>query len=132
MESGIGRLYDKNCEEMRSFQKYVEDNWLKIATNSQLVEQWVKDSNECTVTGKDEKVSNIYAIIRPRTVMTFSDDTSREHKDRIRKASKLISRGRLGERIEKRTGTLEIVNDKARDDVRGSMLIETIIKKQSK
>ena len=60
--------------------------------------------------------------------MTFNDNTSREHKDRICKATKLFPRGRLGERIEKRTGAIEIVNDKNRDDVRGSMLVKTIIK----
>ena len=61
--------------------------------------------------------------------MTFNNNTSREHKDHIYKATKLFSHGRLGERIDKRTGAIEIVNDKNRDDVRGSMLVKTIIKR---
>ena len=129
MASGTGKLWDGNCEGIRHFQKYVEDNWLKIATNSQLAERWVKDSDEFIATSRDKKMSNIYAIIMSRTVMISNDDTGREHKDRIRKVTKFFSRGRLGERNDKRTGAIDIVNDKNRDDVRGSMLAKTIIKR---
>ena len=129
MAAGTGRLWDSNCHNILPLRKYVEDNWLKIATNSQLAERWVKDSNECTATSKDEKMSNIYAIIRSHTVMSFNSEASLEYKDRVRKATKHFTQGRLGERIDKRTGMLEIVDDKKRDEIRGSMLIETIIKR---
>ena len=81
--TGTGRLWDTNCRDMLPLRKYVQDNWLKIATNSQLAERWVKDSNECTATCKDEKMSNIYAIIRSRTVMSFNNAATEEHKNRI-------------------------------------------------
>ena len=128
MANGTGRLWDDDCVQMLPLRKYVQEKWLKIATNSQLVERWVKDSNECTATSKDEKMANIYAIIRSCTVMYFNDDCRREHKDRIRKATKFFTRGKLGERTDKRTGLVENVNENKRDEMRGSMLVETIIK----
>ena len=112
MAPGTGCLWDPSCVSMFPFQKFVEDNWIKIATNSQLAERWVKDSNECTATSKDEKMANIYAIIRSRTVISFNDDSTREHKDCMRKASKFFTQGKLGERIDKRTGALEVMNKK--------------------
>ena len=127
MAAGTGRLWDPSCFSMFPFQKFVEDNWIKVATNSQLAERWVKDINKCTATSKEKKMANIYAIIRSRTVMSFNDDSSREHKDRMRKASKFFTQGKLGERIDKRTGVLEVVNKKKRDKIFGSILIETII-----
>ena len=129
MAAGTGRLWDMTCHDMQPFRTYVAESWLKVATNSQLAERWVKDSNECTATSKDENMSNIYAIIRSRTVMEFNDDTNREHKYRIRKATKKFTQGKLGERIDRRTGLLEIVNDKNRDEIRGSLLVDTIIKR---
>ena len=118
MAAGTGRLWDPSCVSMFPFQKFVEDNWIKIATNSQLAERWVKDSNKCTATSKDKKMANIYTIIRSRTEMSFNDDSSREHKDCMRKASKFFTQGKLGERIDKRTGALEVVNKKKRRDTR--------------
>ena len=80
MAAGTGRLWASSCVSMFPFQKFVEDNWIKIATNSRLAQHWVKDSNECTATSKDKKMANIYAIIRSRTIMSFNDDSSREPK----------------------------------------------------
>ena len=127
--AGIGTLWDETSLDMEPFRIYVRKSWLKIATNSQLAERWVKDSNECTYTSKDERMSNIYAIIRSRTVMCFNDIANTDHKDRIRKGTKYMTKGKLGTRTDKRTGALEIVNEKMRDDIRGSMLISTIIKR---
>ena len=124
MANGTGRLWDDDCVQMLPLRKYVQEKWLKIATNSQLAERWVKDSNECTATSKDEKMANIYAIIRSRTVMYFNDDCRREYIDHIRKATKFFTQGKLGERTDKRTGLVEIVNEKRRDEMRGSMLVE--------
>ena len=45
MANGTGRLWDDNCVQMLPLRKYVQENWLKIAINSQLAERWVKDSN---------------------------------------------------------------------------------------
>ena len=41
---------------MTAFFQYAESTWLKIASNTQLAEQWVKDSNESTYSGKEEKM----------------------------------------------------------------------------
>ena len=64
MADGTGRLRDINRQDMEVFRNYVRASWFKIAINSQLSERWVKDSNECTATSKDDKMSNIYEIIK--------------------------------------------------------------------
>ena len=114
------------------FEEYIEDNWFKIAANSQLAKQWVKDSNECTYTNKDEKMSNIFALLCSHTVFQFGEAANQKIIDRERKASKNFTKGKKGERIDKRTGVTEIVKDNSRDNVRGSLLGETIIKETIK
>ena len=89
--AGNATLWDTQSEEME--RQFVQNSWLRIATNSQLAERWVKDSNECTFTNKHEKMSNIYAIIRSRTVMYFNESANNEHKDRIRRETKYLTKG---------------------------------------
>ena len=125
--AGNATLWDTQSEEMENMRKFVQNSWLKIATNSQLAERWVKDSNECTFTNKHEKMSNIYAIIRSRTVMYFNESANNEHKDRIRRETKYLTKGKKGERIVKATGLSEVVNDSERDEIRGAALVHTII-----
>ena len=74
-------------------------------------------------------MSNIYAIIQSRTVMCFNDIANTDHKDQIRKGTKYMTKGKLGTRTDKQTRTLEIVNEKMRDSIYGSMLISTIVKR---
>ena len=96
-----GRLWDLTRSDLEPFRHYVSMNWFEIATNTQLAERWVKDSNKCTATSKDEKISNIYAIIRSRTIMCFNDDARDAYINRICKATKFYTRGKLGHRIDK-------------------------------
>ena len=86
--SAGGRLRNLTTRDLEPFCRYVSNNWFKIATHIQLAERWVKDSNECTATRKDENMSNIYAIIRSCTIMCFNDDTRDAHIDRTYKATK--------------------------------------------
>ena len=60
-------------------------------------------------------MSNIYVIIQSRTIVTFNDDASRMHTDRICKGKKYFIKGTLGERINKSTGILEVVSGKKKD-----------------
>ena len=119
MAAGV-MLCDLTTQDMELFRHYMSNNWFKMTTNSQLTERWVEDSNECTATSKDENISNIHAIIRSRTVMYFNDDIRDDHVDRTRKAIKFNTRGKLGERIDKQTGVLDVVDDKKKEDKRGS------------
>ena len=127
MANGTATLWDSPGEQMENMRQFVRETWLKVATNSQLAERWVKDSNECTFTSKHEKMANIYAIIRSRTVMYFNESANDEHKDRSRRATKYLTKGKVGERIVKATGLLEEVNENKRDEIRGAMLVRTII-----
>ena len=51
--------------------------------------------------------------------MTFNDDDSRMHTDRIHKAKKYFTRGKLGERINMSTEILEVLSEKKRDEIHG-------------
>ena len=52
LSEGVNLWEGEGSEGMQSFRKYVKANWCIIVTNTQLVEQWIKDSNECTHSGK--------------------------------------------------------------------------------
>ena len=98
----------------------------------------MKDSNECTYLSKDEKMANIYAIVRSCTVMQYTDTAAELLSNRERKGNKYFTSGRKGERIDKRTGEQEIISEDERGDtsIRGSLLtsviIQDIIKKETK
>ena len=81
MAAGTGDLRDIAQHDMEPFLIFVRESWLKITTNSQLAELWVNDSNKCIFMSKDEKISNIYAIVMSRTVMCLIDNTSTDHKN---------------------------------------------------
>ena len=78
--------------------------YIAFPSNNQLTERWVKDSNECTYLSKDEKMANIYAIVRSCTVMQYTDTAAELLSNRERKGNKYFTSGRKGERIDKRTG----------------------------
>ena len=57
------RLWNKDASDnIRKFREYVEEEWLIVPSNTQLVERWVKDSNECTFTNKDKHLASLMAI----------------------------------------------------------------------
>ena len=51
---------------------------------------WVKDSNTCTYLSKDEKMANIYAIVRSVTVMQYQEDAALTLANRERKGDKYL------------------------------------------
>ena len=61
--------------------------------------------------------------------MQINDNSIREHRDHFQTVTKYFSSGKLGKRIDKQNGTLEIINNKVRDEIRGSLLVKTIIKR---
>ena len=61
-------LWESESNEMRTFRNYVRENWLTIPTNTQLVERWVKDCNECTSNTREKNVADAIAILRSTTV----------------------------------------------------------------
>ena len=69
-------------------------NFLSFGSNNQLTERWIKDSNECTYLKKDEKMSNIYAMVRSFTVLQFQEDANEELADRTRKGNLYFNSGK--------------------------------------
>ena len=112
---------------MEKICQFVRETWLKIATNSQLAERWVKDSNKCTFTSKHEKMANIYAMICSHTVVYFNESATDEHKNRTRRATEYLTKEKVCKRIMKVTGIVEVVNENKRDEICGVMLVCTII-----
>ena len=127
--NGTFTLWGNENDEMEIFRTYVRKKWLIVPSNSQLAERWVKDSNECTYTNKNESLVNMYALVRSTTVMVHKDDAQVSYGSRVRKATSNLSAGRIGDRMDKRTGVIEDENVRLRDGVRGNLLIETIIKR---
>ena len=60
-----------SSEAVLKFRKYVESNCFIVVTNTQLVERWVKDSNDCTHTGKDDHIASLIAIYRSATFLDY-------------------------------------------------------------
>ena len=121
---------------MEAIQRYVKQHYIAFPSNNQLTERWVKDSNECTYLSKDEKMANVYAIVRSCTVMQYQDNAAELLSNRERKGNKYFTSGKKGERIDKRTGEQETISEDERGDttIRGSILtsviIQDIIKKE--
>ena len=89
---------------MSKFQKYVKSNWLPIVTNTQLVERWVKDSNECTSTGKDDHFASMIGVCRSSTVFDYKEHAKAKCTQRELRDNKFMSSGKIGERIVKEIG----------------------------
>ena len=71
------RLWDDGGSEvMQKFGIYIKQNWLIVVTNTQLVERWVKDSNECTHSGKDGHIVSLIAVYRSATVFEYNTKQS--------------------------------------------------------
>ena len=114
-------------QAMINFNEYVESNWLPIVTNTQLVERWVKDSNECTYTGKDDHFASMVAICRSSTVFDYKEEANRAATCRVLKGNTYLTTGRLGERIVKKSGERESKKRRVKD-VRGCPYINVVIK----
>ena len=78
-------------------------------------------------------MANIYAIVCSSAIMQMSEDAKEELVDRERQANQYFSAGKVGERINKRTGqrkTKNCVNvAKQNEDVRGSKINKLLIQK---
>ena len=55
-------LREQQSDNMRKFFTYCKNNFFIVVSNTQLVERWVKDSNECTLSGKDEHFSSLIGM----------------------------------------------------------------------
>ena len=75
-ELALGKaLRDRNASEcVKFFFEYVKQSFFTICTNTQLVERWVKDANECFVTGKDKHFASLVGICRSATVFEYKHE----------------------------------------------------------
>ena len=118
---------DNISEKMNDFKHYVKQNWLVVCTNTQLVERWVKDANECTYIAKNEFFSSLVAICRSATVFQYIEDVQQDTTTRDLQGNKFLTSGKNGERISKKTGEKEHVKRNVR--VGASIYASSVITK---
>ena len=75
-------MLEKSYGQIRQFKRYVQENWLTIPTNTQLVERWVKDSNECTFNTKDENLADAVAHLCSTSIFCYRRKFQRLYEDR--------------------------------------------------
>ena len=100
-------MWDNVSNDMGQFIEYVEDNWLTIPTNTQLVERWVKDANECTFNTKEEGLADAVALLRSVTIFRYRRKVLRMSHERVLSANQHRSGGKAGSRMNKNTGKVE-------------------------
>ena len=66
---------------MKIFFEYIKNNFFIVVTNTQLVERWVKDSNECTYSGKDEHFASMIAICRSFSVFDYKFEAKEKKRE---------------------------------------------------
>ena len=73
----VAHLWKKDASNnIRIFWEYVEDEWLIVPSNTQFVECWMKNTNECTFTNKDKHLPSLMAIYQLDTLLGyFFDET---------------------------------------------------------
>ena len=124
------KLRDRNASEcVKKFYTYVKHAFFTVCTNTQLVERWVKDANECFATGKDEHFSSLVGICRSATVFEYKNDARIEAKQHVLKGNRYFTEGRIGERIDKRTRLVENEGCKNNLNVRGAFFTNLVVKK---
>ena len=112
-----------------SLRDFITSNFVSFGSNNQLTERWVKDSNECTYLKKDEKMANIFAMVRSCTVLQYQEDANELLHDRTRKGNKYFELGKVGERVDKRTGSVEVPMANSKDsEIRGSIFLGVVLK----
>ena len=99
------------------FFSYVKDTFFTVSTNTQLVECWVKDANECYATGKYEHIVSLIGICCSATVFEYKHDSKIEAREQVVKGNQYFSTEKIGERIDKRTRLVE--KDNRKDKIKG-------------
>ena len=67
------KLREQQSQKMRQFFTYCKRNFFIVCTNTQLVERWVRYSNECTQSGKDEHFASLIALCVSTMVFRYKE-----------------------------------------------------------
>ena len=126
LSEGVKLWEGEGSEALKTFRNYVKSNWFIVVTNTQLVERWVKDSNECTHSGKEEHIASLIAMCRSATVFEYKYQAKEAAKTRALRGNRYLSAGMIGDRIVKKTGEFESNTNKI-SDVRGAHYAAIVI-----
>ena len=75
-------MWIEDSEYMHKSRQYVKHSWLIASTNTQLVERWVKDSNECTLSEKDKHFLSLITTCQSTTTFDYKANARREAEGR--------------------------------------------------
>ena len=123
-------IWEEKSDGMKKFLIYAKEHWLTIPSNTQLVERWVKDANECTFNTKDEALSNALAILHSTTIFRFRRLALEELAQRELKANQHHTKGIAGQRVDKLTG--EVETSRKIEKVRGASYMRIVIQECKK
>ena len=96
-----------------------------VVSNTQLVERRVKDSNNCTLSGKDEHFSLFIGMCQSMTVFEYKS-LSLKITQLYVKSKQMENKWKVGESICKKTAEKEDENTKIKD-VKGSLYTNLVI-----
>ena len=128
LSKGVKLWEGEGSEALKTFRNYVKSNWFIVVTNTQLVERWVKDSNECTHSGKEDHIASLIAMCRSATVFEYKYQAKEAAKTRALRGNRYLSAGMIGSRTDKKTGELES-NTNKHWDIRGVHYAAIVISK---
>ena len=92
------------------------------------MERWVKDSNECTHSGKEDHVASLITVCRSVIIFEYKYEAKETAKHIVLRGNQFLSSGKIGTRIYKGTGVVESQLNKI-SDVRGRHYIAVVIKR---
>jgi hypothetical protein len=86
---------------MSKFRKFVESKWAALPSNTQFVEEGVKDSKQCSSTTHSEGLRSLIAIQRLQMVHRVHEGAKEMRENRIMCASQHVTSGLTGQRKRK-------------------------------
>ena len=87
-----------------SFRNHYLHNYVALPSNSHLAESSVKDANFCSIIGRSEKTSSMFATSRSGLVETLNMKANKARSSRIQKGNASVSSGLMGSRKRKSDG----------------------------
>jgi hypothetical protein len=86
---------------MSKFRKFVESKWAALPSNTQFVEEGVKDSKQCSSTTHSEGLRSLIAIQRLQMVHRVHEGAKEMRENRVLRANQHVTSGLTGQRKRK-------------------------------
>ena len=111
IESGCDMWSNVPSTILVSFCNHYMNNYAALPSNSHLAESSVKDANFCSIIGRSEKTSSMFATARSGLVETLNVRANESRSSRIQKGNPFVSGGAMGTRKRKSDGAEFVEKD---------------------